>query len=124
MRLGSLVAALWASAAIAGTAVAQSPIKVGELNSYKAIPAFLEPYRKGWELAVEEINKAGGINGRPLEVVSRDDNATPGDAVRTAEELVSREGVVLLTGAFLSHVGLAVAISPSSARSRSSPPSR
>ena len=45
----------------------------------------------------------------PLEVVSRDDNGAPGDAVRAAEELVSREGVVLLTGGFLSHVGLAVA---------------
>ena len=109
LRLGGLSAALGLSMAIAGNTVAQSPIKVGELNSYKAIPAFLEPYRKGWELAVEEVNKAGGIHGRPLEVVSRDDNATPGDAVRTAEELVSREGVVLLTGTFLSHVGLAVA---------------
>ena len=88
--------------------LAQDTIKIGELNSYKAIPAFLEPYKKGWELAVEEINKAGGINGRKLEVISRDDNATPGDAVRVAEELVSREGVVLLTGGFLSHVGLAV----------------
>ena len=88
--------------------VAAQTIKIGELNSYKAIPAFLEPYKKGWELAVEEINKAGGINGRKIEVLSRDDNATPGDAVRVAEELVSREGVTLLTGGFLSHVGLAV----------------
>jgi branched-chain amino acid transport system substrate-binding protein len=96
------------AASTASFAVAQEPIKIGELNSYKAIPAFLEPYRKGWELAVEEINRQGGINGRKLEVISRDDNATPGDAVRVAEELVSREGVVLLTGGFLSHVGLAV----------------
>ncbi|MEZ5851883.1 MAG: ABC transporter substrate-binding protein [Hyphomicrobiaceae bacterium] len=92
-----------------GSAFAQNTIKIGELNSYKAIPAFLEPYKKGWTLAVEEINKAGGINGRPLEVISRDDNANPGDAVRVAEELVSREGVTLLTGGFLSHIGLAVA---------------
>ncbi len=91
-----------------GQAHAQDTIKIGELNSYKAVPAFLEPYKKGWELAVEEINKAGGINGRKLEVISRDDNGTPGDAVRVAEELVSRERVVMLTGGFLSHVGLAV----------------
>lgn len=89
-------------------ALAQEPIKVGELNSYKAIPAFLEPYKKGWELAVDEVNKAGGINGRKLEVISRDDTGVPGEAVRVAEELVSREGVVLLTGGFLSHVGLAI----------------
>jgi branched-chain amino acid transport system substrate-binding protein len=93
----------------AGTASAQETIKIGELNSYKTVPAFLEPYKKAWELAVEEVNAAGGINGKKLEVVSRDDNGTPGDAVRAAEELVSRENVALLTGTFLSHVGLAVA---------------
>jgi branched-chain amino acid transport system substrate-binding protein len=87
----------------------QPPIRIGELNSYKAIPAFLEPYRKGWQLALDEINAKGGIGGRKLEIVSRDDNASPGDAVRVAEELVSREKVDLLTGGFLSHVGLAVA---------------
>lgn len=104
-----LAVAVAMALAIAGPAKAQQQtIKIGELNSYKAIPAFLEPYKKGWELAVEEINKAGGIGGRKLEVVSRDDNATPGDAVRVAEELVSRENVALLTGGFLSHVGLAV----------------
>ena len=104
---GALLGAVLGASALT-PATAQDTIKVGELNSYKAIPAFLEPYKKGWELAVEEINKAGGINGRKLEVVSRDDNATPGEAVRVAEDLVSRENVVLLTGGFLSHVGLAI----------------
>lgn len=89
---------------------AQSPpIRIGELNSYKRIPAFLEPYKKGWEMAIEEINAKGGVIGRKLEVVSRDDNASPGDAVRVAEELATREKVDLLAGEFLSHVGLAVA---------------
>jgi len=96
-----------AAATLAVTAQAQT-IKLGELNSYKAQPAFLEPYKKGWELAVEEINARGGVLGRKLEVVSRDDNANPGDAVRVAEELVSRENVNLLFGTFLSHIGLAV----------------
>jgi branched-chain amino acid transport system substrate-binding protein len=83
-------------------------IKVGEINSYKAQPAFLEPYKKGIELAVEEINASGGVLGKKLEIVHRDDNATPGDAVRVAEELLSREQVVMLTGTFLSNIGLAV----------------
>ena len=73
------------------------------------MPAFIEPYRKGWELAVEEVNAAGGVLGRKLEVISRDDAGKPGDAVRIAEELVSREGVALMAGTFLSNVGLAVA---------------
>jgi branched-chain amino acid transport system substrate-binding protein len=91
-----------------GSAFGQS-VKVGELNSYKVFPAFLEPYKKGWELALEEINAGGGINGRKLEVVSRDDGGTPGDAVRVAEELISRERADVLMGTFASNVGLAVA---------------
>ena len=91
-----------------GNAHAQ-PIKIGELNSYKVFPAFLEPYKKGWELAQEEINASGGLLGRKLEIVSRDDGGTPGDAVRAAEELLSREKASVLMGTFASNVGLAVA---------------
>jgi branched-chain amino acid transport system substrate-binding protein len=88
---------------------AQGVIKIGEINSYKAQPAFLEPYKKGMDLAVEEINAKGGINGRKLELITRDDNGSPGDTVRMAEELVSREKVDLLAGAFLSNTGMALA---------------
>ncbi|HEY5896200.1 MAG TPA: ABC transporter substrate-binding protein [Burkholderiales bacterium] len=84
-------------------------IKIGELNSYKVFPAFLEPYKKGWQLALEEVNAQGGVLGRRLEVVSRDDGGTPGDAVRVAEELISREKAQVLMGTFASNVGLAVA---------------
>ncbi|NBS95884.1 MAG: ABC transporter substrate-binding protein [Betaproteobacteria bacterium] len=91
------------------SAFAQAVIKIGEINSYKAQPAFLEPYKKGMELAIDEINAAGGINGRKLQLIIRDDNANPGDAVRAAEELVSREQVDVLSGTFLSNIGLAVA---------------
>ncbi len=88
---------------------AQGVIKIGEINSYKAQPAFLEPYKKGMELAVDEINAKGGINGKKIELISRDDNANPGDAVRVAEELISREKIDVLAGAFLSNTGLALA---------------
>ena len=100
-----------AAAALAltlGPVHAQGVIKIGEINSYKAQPAFLEPYKKGMELAVEEINAKGGVNGKKIELISRDDNANPGDAVRVAEELVSREKVDVLAGAFLSNTGLAL----------------
>lgn len=92
-----------------GSAQAQAPLKIGEINAYKVQPAFLEPYRKGMELAVEEINAKGGINGRKVELIIRDDNGNPGDTVRVAEELVSREKVEVLTGAFLSNSGMALA---------------
>jgi branched-chain amino acid transport system substrate-binding protein len=90
----------------ASTAVAQ--VKVGELNSYKTFPAFLEPYKKGWQLALDEINASGGLLGQKVEVISREDGGTPGDAVRVAEELLAREKVNLIMGTFASNVGLAV----------------
>jgi branched-chain amino acid transport system substrate-binding protein len=99
---------LWLAAIATSSAQAQT-IKIGELNSYKVFPAFLEPYRKGMELALEEVNASGGVAGRRLELVIRDDGGTPGDAVRVAEELIAREKVNLLMGTFASNVGLAVA---------------
>lgn len=105
----SLAALLLAAVAAATPVAAQEPIRIGEVNSYKAQPAFLEPYRKGMELAIEEINAAGGVNGRRLVLIVRDDNGNPGDAVRAAEELVARERVHVLAGSFLSHIGLALA---------------
>ncbi|MDI1342548.1 MAG: ABC transporter substrate-binding protein, partial [Pseudolabrys sp.] len=96
------------AAVFAAPAFAQDTIKIGELNSYKAQPAFLEPYKRGMELAIEEINGKGGVLGKKLELITRDDGANPGEAVRVAEELVTREGVVMLAGTFLSNIGLAV----------------
>ncbi|HEY6353693.1 MAG TPA: ABC transporter substrate-binding protein, partial [Burkholderiaceae bacterium] len=105
----TISAALLALASVATTAWAQGTIKIGEVNSYKVQPAFLEPYKKGMELAVEEINAAGGVNGKKLQLITRDDNGSPGDAVRAAEELISREQVDVLAGGFLSNIGLALA---------------
>ncbi|GHC59571.1 branched-chain amino acid ABC transporter substrate-binding protein [Alcaligenes pakistanensis] len=90
------------------TAAAEGVIKIGELNSYKSQPAFLGPYRNGMELAIEQINQAGGIHGKQLQLIIKDDNSNPGDAVRAAEELISREKVDVLTGTFLSNIGLAI----------------
>jgi len=105
-----LLAAAAATAALPsiGRTQAARPIRIGEINSYSTIPQFLVPYRKGWELAVEEINAAGGLLGRRVEVIARDDAGKPDDAVRHATELVSGEKVDLLAGTFLSNVGLAV----------------
>lgn len=89
------------------SALAQD-IKIGEINSYSLLPSFTEPYRKGWQLAVEQINAAGGINGKKLVVISKDDGGKPADAQTAANELVSSEGVAMLTGTFLSNIGLAV----------------
>jgi branched-chain amino acid transport system substrate-binding protein len=61
---GAPAAAALVSSVMPFSIAAQSrPIRVGEINSYKAQPAFLDPYRKGWELATEEVNAAGGLGG-------------------------------------------------------------
>ena len=98
----SIVSCAW-------SAQAQNAIRIGEINSYKAQAAFLDPYKKGMDLAVEEINAGGGVGGRKIEVITRDDNANPGDAVRMAEELISAEKVDMLAGGFLSNIGVALA---------------
>ena len=107
--LMNTMALLLFTATLAPFASAAETIKLGELNSYKVFPAFLDAYKKGMELAVDEVNRGGGVLGRKLELITRDDTGSPGDAVRVAEELISREKVDILMGTFSSAVGLAVA---------------
>lgn len=97
-------------ALVASVVLAQGvPIKIGEINSYSAIPQFTQPYRQGWELAVDEVNAAGGLLGRKVEVIARDDAGKPEEALRHAVELTAKEKVDVLAGGFLSNVGLALA---------------
>ncbi len=107
MKFARLIA-LAAVFAVSATQANAEPIRIGEINSYTRLPAFTEPYKKGWQMALEEINARGGIDGRKIEVISRDDAGKPGNAVKIAEELVKRDDVALLTGTFFSHIGLAV----------------
>jgi len=101
-------AVLAASLAVSGGAHAADTIRIGDINSYKRLPAHTIPYKQGAELAIEQINAAGGVLGKPLELVSRDDQGKPGEAVRYAEELFTKEKVVLISGSLFSHVGLAL----------------
>ena len=101
-----------AAATLAAPAIVRAAdadkIRIGEINSYTAVPAFTLPYRNGWQLAVEQVNAAGGVLGRQIEVVSRDDAGRPQDAIRLAGELVDEQKVDLLAGGFLSNIGLAL----------------
>jgi branched-chain amino acid transport system substrate-binding protein len=103
-----LAAILFGSLVTLPAAAQQGPIKIGEINSYSGMAAFTAPYKKGLLLAEEEINAAGGVLGRKIEVVTRDDGLKPEDAVRAANELFTSEKVALLAGGFLSNVGLAL----------------
>jgi branched-chain amino acid transport system substrate-binding protein len=115
--MNRLIASGLLSAAAVSTVLAQTPnnaptktpIKIGEINSYSAIPQFTQPYKQGWQLAVDEINAKGGLLGRKVEVIARDDAGKPDEALRHAIELTSKEKVDVLAGGFLSNIGLALA---------------
>jgi len=113
MRLSSYLVklAVFALLAVDGSAWAAEPppIKIGEISSYSALPIGTRGYRQGWELARDEINAKGGVLGRKIEIIARDDAGKPDVAVTQPNELVESEQVDLLTGTILSNVGLAVA---------------
>ena len=90
-------------------AKAAEAIRIGEINSQGRQSLSGQAYRNGLALALEQINEAGGVHGRPLQLVVRDDDGDADQAARNARELVSKEHVEVLTGTMLSDVALAVA---------------
>ena len=104
----SLIILAVASLALASTGFGADTIVIGEINTYSQLTSFTFPYRNGWKLALEEINTSGGVLGKKLEVISRDDAGKPGNAVTIAEELVQKNNAALIMGSFYSHVGLAL----------------
>ncbi len=103
-----LVVSIFLGLSFQRVALSEETIKVGDINTYSKLVSFTIPYRNGWMLALDEVNGSGGVIGKKLEVISRDDAGKPGNAVKIAEELIRREKVVLLMGSFFSHVGLAL----------------
>ncbi|MBI4587390.1 MAG: ABC transporter substrate-binding protein [Candidatus Rokubacteria bacterium] len=106
-----LVAGTAWTAVPAGPAVAQvKALRVGVANSYTgvAIP-YTIPEKEAMLLAVEEINAAGGVLGRPLELAFRDDKLRPDLGLTNLQELVYQEKVELILGPFSSGVSLAFA---------------
>lgn len=97
------------SLAIAGLALcssaafAQSTLKIAVAGPMTGSNAtFGEQLRRGAQSAVEDINKAGGINGQQLELVVADDACEPKQAVTVASRLVEQEKVVAVVGHFCS----------------------
>lgn len=111
-RHGNIVilAALSLLLGLPSASAAQKPVRVGEISPYSALPQGTEGYKKGWELALKQINAAGGVmGGRKLEIISRDSAGKPDVATRAAQELLTNEKVDLLTGTLFSNVGVAMA---------------
>jgi branched-chain amino acid transport system substrate-binding protein len=90
-------------------AEAADPIKVGVVTPLSGTYAPIgKQVRWGAELAVKEINAAGGVKGRPFELLFEDEEANPPVAVRKAEKLLQQDKVDLLTGTVNSGSTLAV----------------
>ena len=80
-------------------AAAQETIKVGLVAAMSGQSAKSgEAITRGLSLAIDEINAKGGVLGKKLELVSRDDESNPAKGVVAARELVQREKVVALFG--------------------------
>ncbi len=89
-------------------------IKIGSLSALTGdLAAYGGPIQNGAKLAVEHINKAGGILGRKLELVSRDSQTNPTAAVDAAHKLVNIDKVSAIVGALSSGVTIPTATSVS-----------
>jgi branched-chain amino acid transport system substrate-binding protein len=89
---------------------ADAPIKVGEFACLTGKDAtFGQSQHKGIVLALEELNAAGGVLGRKLEVISEDNQSKPGESATVAKKLLSRDKVVALLGEVTSGRSLEVA---------------
>jgi branched-chain amino acid transport system substrate-binding protein len=84
----------------------EGPVRLGVAGAFSQ--PIGEPMRRGARLAAQEINARGGIGGRPLELVERDDHASPDSAVRIATELYASD-VVAVVGHLFSGTTLAAA---------------
>lgn len=100
-----------AATALAGGALAQSiPIKIGVVTPLSGTYTPIgQQVRWGLELAAKEINAAGGISGRQVNLIFEDEEANPSVAVQKAEKLFQVEKVDFLTGTVNSGSTLAVA---------------
>src|SRR5690606_33505640 len=89
---------------MAGVALAQEPVRIGVITSITGrFAEFGEQHRAGVQVALEDVNAAGGIDGRPVEIVWEDDTSDVNAALAAAERLVNQD-VPLVMGAYSSSI--------------------
>jgi len=90
----------------AGTAIAQDTIKIGAVLplSKAAFAQAGEEQRRGLLMALEEINQAGGVLGKKVELIIEDDTGEPSVGIAAAEKLIARDKVVALIGGYSSTI--------------------
>ena len=103
-RFATVAAAILLSTA----SFAADPIKIGLSGPFTGGSSSMGvSMRDGVKLAADEINKAGGVLGRPLQLIERDDEAKNEVGVQVAQELINKEGVVATLGFINTGVALA-----------------
>jgi branched-chain amino acid transport system substrate-binding protein len=110
-RRASLLSAVSAAVmCVAGVpALAEDPIKIGFIGSLSGPSSKSgEAITRGLTIAIDEINASGGLLGRKLTLLRRDDEANPGKGLIAARELVQREKVAVLFGGLQTPVSLAI----------------
>ncbi|SEI71437.1 ABC transporter substrate-binding protein [Pseudomonas sp. NFR16] len=92
-----------------GAQAAEPPIKVGLVAALSGQSAKSgEALTRGLTMAINEVNAHGGVLGRPLELVRRDDESNPSKGMLAARELIQREKVTVLFGGLDTPVSLAI----------------
>lgn len=106
--LASALAVLGAS--WSGLALAAEPIKIGLVTALSGQSALAgEAIARGTQLAIDELNAAGGVlGGRKFELVKRDDESNPAKGVVAARELIFREKVAVIVGGLDTPVSMAI----------------
>ena len=104
-----LAASFAAAAGMALPACAQEAIKIGLVTALSGQSARAgEAITRGLQIAIDELNAAGGVLGRKFELIRRDDEATPAKGVIAARELVHKEKVAVLFGGLDTPVSIAI----------------
>jgi branched-chain amino acid transport system substrate-binding protein len=111
MRTGRTLSFIGALAGmlVAGPALAQETIKIGVTQPLTGAFAASGNYvAQGARLAEEDINNAGGVLGRKIQLIVEDNKSNPTEAVATAEKLTQKDKVPVMMGAWSSTLTLAV----------------
>jgi branched-chain amino acid transport system substrate-binding protein len=84
----------------------QEPIKIGVVSEEAAIVG--KAISEGAQLAADDINAAGGIDGRKIQIITYDDHSSASDAVRAYQRAVQQDHVSAVVTTFISEVALAI----------------
>ena len=119
VRFGVLIVAVLAVASLsackkkaetAAMTAAAEKIVIGEVGSMTGDQAtFGQSTHNGIELAFKEITAAGGVKGKPLELISMDDQGKPAEAASAVTKLITLNGVTAILGEVASSISLAMA---------------